>query len=90
MKKKQQQYGQYFTENTLVKYTLDVVKDYSYLNGDCLEPSFGDGDFIEELKNYDLNIDAYEIDTEIFKDKFDLSNVKLFNNDFIYNNITKK
>ena len=90
MKKKQQQYGQYFTENTLVKYTLDVVKDYSYLNGDCLEPSFGDGDFIEELKNYDLNIDAYEIDTEIFKDKFDLSNVKLFNSDFIYNNITKK
>jgi adenine-specific DNA-methyltransferase len=90
MKKKQQQYGQYFTENNQVNDIVNIIKKHADLSGECLEPSFGDGAFIDVFKDYNLNIDAYEIDTEIFKDKFNLINVNLFNKDFIYNEITKK
>jgi len=90
MKNKQQQYGQYFTDKSLVRFTLDIINKHSELKGECLEPSFGDSDFIDELKNYNLNIDAYEIDDTIFKDKYKNSNIKLFNKDFIYEQINKK
>ena len=89
-KTKQQKYGQFFTEKSLVEYTIDIIKKYSNLKGECLEPSFGDGDFINILKDYDLNIDAYEIDTEIYKNKFNLDRIKLFNEDFIYKKIDKE
>ena len=81
MKKKQQQYGQYFTENNQVNDIVNIIKKHADLSGECLEPSFGDGAFIDVFKDYNLNIDAYEIDTEIFKDKFNLINVNLFNKD---------
>lgn len=90
MKNKQQQYGQFFTEDNIVKDIIELLKKHSNLTGECLEPSFGEGAFIDVLKDYNINIDAYEIDTEIFKDKYNLTNIKLFNKDFIYNKIDKK
>lgn len=91
MKNKQQQYGQFFTEYNLID---DIIKIFNEKNieikGNCLEPSFGDGAFIDKFKQFDLKIDAYEIDSTIFRNKYNDENITLYNNDFIYTEIDKK
>lgn len=91
MKNKQQQYGQFFTEYNLID---DIIKIFNEKNieikGNCLEPSFGDGAFIDKFKQFDLKIDAYEIDSTIFKNKYNEENITLYNNDFIDTEIDKK
>lgn len=91
MKNKQQQYGQFFTEYNLID---DIIKIFNEKNieikGKCLEPSFGDGAFIDKFKQFDLEIDAYEIDSTIFRNKYNDENITLYNNDFIYTGIDKK
>ena len=82
MKNKQQQYGQFFTEYNLID---DIIKIFNEKNieikGKCLEPSFGDGAFIDKFKQFDLEIDAYEIDSTIFRNKYNDENITLYNND---------
>jgi len=84
------EYGQYFTDKSL---TDDIVnKSLSYIDNleYVLEPSYGNGQFIESLKKipYKIKIDAYEIDSEIFKP---IENVKCINGDFLFDNqINKK
>jgi dTDP-4-dehydrorhamnose reductase len=56
-------YGQYFTNDELVNIVLDkTIKHVDNFNN-CLEPSYGDGSFVYNLKqrNPELEIDAFEI-----------------------------
>lgn len=88
-KDKKNQYGQFFTENNLVKFVLEKTNNIKNIKGDILEPSFGEGAFLKELINYEVNIDAFEIDDKLSSNiKSDKLN-ELYN-DFIFNNFDKK
>jgi hypothetical protein len=82
-------YGQYFTNDKLVNIVLDKTLKHVNNFNNCLEPSYGDGSFIYNLKqrNPDLEIDAFEIDSEIF---LPIKNVNCQLNDFLFYNHTKK
>lgn len=82
-------YGQYFTNHELVNIVLDrTIKHVDNFNN-CLEPSYGDGSFVYNLKQRkpDLEIDAFEIDDEIFSP---IKDVNCLLNDFLFYNHTKK
>lgn len=92
MKKKSKinQYGQFFTKSDMCKWTLDIVNDIKEIKGDLLEPSFGTGNFIDEMVKYkDTKIDAIEIDTNHFN-TYKNNSVNLFNEDFIKFMFNKK
>ena len=44
--------GSFYTPNKLVKYMVNKIADE--INGDILEPSFGDGRFFDELQEYNF------------------------------------
>jgi tRNA1(Val) A37 N6-methylase TrmN6 len=82
-------YGQYFTNDELVNIVLDkTIKHVNNLNN-CLEPSYGDGSFVHNLKKRkpELHIDAFEIDKEIFSP---IKDVNCLLNDFLFYNHKKK
>jgi len=87
MKNKQQQYGQFFTPDDMSKEVIDIIEKFKSIEGDVLEPSFGDGSFLRTLSGYDINIDAFEVDENIFMDYTDV-NTRL--NDFILDEANKK
>jgi hypothetical protein len=83
------EYGQYFTEEKL---TDEIIKkSLTYINNvnNVLEPSYGDGQFIKSLLKIkpNLNIDAYEIDPEVF---IDIENSNCILGDFLFSEISKK
>ena len=83
-------YGQFFTEIEMCKWTLDIVNSIKKLEGDILEPSFGTGNFINEMTKYkSLNIEGVEIDKNHFNN-YKNDQVLLHNNDFIKFNTNKK
>lgn len=83
VKSKLNQYGQFFTKKDMCKWTLDLVNEIKKINGSLLEPSFGSGNFVDEMAEYkNVNIDAIEIDTEHFN-KYKRESVNLYNLDFI-------
>jgi len=87
MKTRKQKYGQYFTSEEMSKNIIKRVNNFKNIEGDVLEPSFGDGSFINPLLNYDVNIDAFEVDKDIFKN-IDGVNTEL--KDFILDTSNKK
>jgi len=91
-KAKINKYGQFFTNKLLAKKVLEVVNKINKINGVILEPSFGDGVFIDELIKYNnILIDAYEVDNVIYNSYINSDkNINLILGDFILNNINKK
>lgn len=83
--------GQYFTDKEVVTKTLDLIFNYRELEEDIdiLEPSFGTGNFIEELSNRGFdNIYGCEIDESLYNDKN--LDVKILEDDFFKLPLDKK
>lgn len=80
MDNKREILGQYFTKSEIVAKLLDLLfsyKEYSKLIS-ILEPSFGTGNFINELKNKGYkNITGYEIDNELTSNPADFFQTSL-------------
>lgn len=87
MKNEKSKYGQFNTGVNECKLTIQELMKFTKLYGEVLEPSFGTGNFIKELKKHNVSIDAYEIDKSIFK-KIGGSNC--FNSDFLLQNSNKQ
>lgn len=66
-KTKKSKYGQFNTGLDECCFTINEIKKHFKLKGLVLEPSFGSGNFVYELKKHDVEIDCYEIDKEIFE-----------------------
>ena len=66
-KTKRAKYGQFNTGLNECEFTLNEIKKHVQLEGTVLEPSFGSGNFVTELKKYDMEIDCFEIDKNVFK-----------------------
>lgn len=75
--------GSFYTPSKLVKYMVNEIADE--INGDILEPSFGDGRFLDELQKYNFKkIDGIEIFEEKIKQyNVKKNNIKLIKTDFI-------
>lgn len=86
-KSKRAKYGQYNTGLNECEFTLNELKKHFEIKGSVLEPSFGTGNFVSELKKYNLDIDCYEIDKEVFK-KIEGANCNL--SDFLITEFDKK
>jgi adenine-specific DNA-methyltransferase len=86
-KTKKAKYGQFNTGLNECEFTLNEINKYFELKGNVLEPSFGSGNFVRELKKHDLEIDCFEIDADVFK-SIDGTNSIL--GDFLLTNFNKK
>lgn len=86
-KSKRAKYGQFNTSLNECKFTLNKLKESFELKGSVLEPSFGTGNFITELKNTELEIDCFEIDPLIFKP---IEGVNCYLEDFLMKEFEKK
>jgi hypothetical protein len=90
VKSKANQYGQFFTKNDMCKWTLDIVNNIKKIKGDLLEPSFGSGNFVDEMTKFDnVKVDAVEID-KIHFNSYKNINAILVNQDFLLFNNNKK
>lgn len=85
---KEGKYGQFFTEKEMCDNILEIVNNIKKIEGVCLEPSFGDGEFLKSLEKYNFDkLVGVEIDNEHFeKYKSKNNKVELFNSDFIFFN----
>ena len=81
------EYVQFFTPIDLVNETLDIINNIKPIQGNVLEPSFGDGNFINGLSKYNIELDAVEIDKKYYKT---FNNVSTFNIDFLDYKTNKK
>ena len=82
-------YGQFFTHEELCKSVIETINNIKGINGNILEPSFGSGNFINEIVKYSSNIDALEIDVNHFN-KYTNKMVNLINSDFLKYETNKK
>ncbi len=87
MKTEKSKYGQFNTGVNECELTINELKKITNLHGDILEPSFGTGNFINELLKYDVSIDAFEIDKNVYKP---IDRCNCFNGDFLLQEINKK
>lgn len=87
------EYGQFFTDIEMCDYIVEKVNKIKNIeNGDCLEPSFGDGNFLRSMEKYKFKtLTGIEIDNRHFC-KFETlnKNVELLNIDFLDFNNDKK
>jgi adenine-specific DNA-methyltransferase len=94
MKDKINRYGQFFTEENLCDYVLNKINEIKSIKGNILEPSFGSGNFINNLEKYnDINLDGVEIDEMHYNNYINNNynkNVCLHNIDFLKFNNNKK
>ena len=68
-------------------FTIEELRKRFDLSGWVLEPSFGSGNFVSELKKYDLNIDCFEIDPEVFSS---IDGANCFLGDFLLSDFDKQ
>jgi len=82
---KERKYGQFFTDEEMCDYVLDVVNNVKEIKGNCLEPSFGEGKFLKSIEKYNFDkLIGVEIDREHFvKYKSENNKIELFNEDFL-------
>lgn len=82
---KEGKYGQFFTDIEMCDYVLDIVDKIKKISGNCLEPSFGDGNFIRSLEKYNFDrLVGVEIDKDHFiKYKSNTDDIEIFNDDFL-------
>lgn len=78
------QTGSFYTPKKLVKFMSEYAMSRCEV-GAVLEPSVGDGRFIDKLKKFSYCIDAVEIDKNKIKKLHNkkIDNVKLINQNFI-------
>lgn len=79
--------GQFFTDKKLMPIIFNIF-DVNTIETQILEPSCGCGNFIDEIlnNNPNANIDGIDIDKKVFtelKKKYKLTNIRLFNCDFL-------
>lgn len=86
-KTKKAKYGQFNTGLNECEFTLNEIKKHIQLEGTVLEPSFGSGNFVTELKKHDMEIDCFEIDKDVFK-QIEGANSVL--SDFLFTEFNKK
>jgi adenine-specific DNA-methyltransferase len=86
-KTKKAKYGQFNTGLNECEFTLNEIKKHVQLGGNVLEPSFGSGNFITELKKHDMEIDCFEIDKDVFKP---IEGVNSVLGDFLFTEFNKK
>lgn len=67
VKSKTAKYGQFNTGLNECEFIINEIKKHFKFEGKVLEPSFGSGNFVKELKKHKVDIDCFEIDSEIFK-----------------------
>ena len=78
------QYGQYFTDLSECESILEIINNIKEIKGDVLEPSFGSGNFINKMNDYNINLDAVEIDKLLFNNlQTTNENISLYNEDFL-------
>jgi adenine-specific DNA-methyltransferase len=65
-KSKKAKYGQFNTATNECEFTIKQLEKRFKLSGSVLEPSFGTGNFVNELKKTKLNIDCFEIDKDVY------------------------
>jgi adenine-specific DNA-methyltransferase len=65
-KTKKGKYGQFNTSSNECEFTINEIKKHFKLVGSVLEPSFGSGNFVVELKKHGVEIDCFEIDKDVF------------------------
>ncbi len=66
---KESRFGQFNTEDVLVRYVLNVVDGIKPLKGLVLEPSIGTGNFLDGLDEYGVFTDGCEVDPEIYVER---------------------
>lgn len=82
--KKKKKLGAYYTSNVLVDFLTNKILNKK--PNSILEPSFGDGIFIESLikKNFQKEINGIEIDKKTYlKFKTNKKNIKIFNKNYL-------
>lgn len=80
-------YGQFNTDLNECQFTINKIKEYVEIKGDVLEPSFGTGNFVSELKKLNVSIDALEIHKKVYKE---IDGVNTIKDDFIFHKFNKK
>lgn len=86
-KSKRAKYGQFNTDVNECNFTIEELRKRFDLSGWVLEPSFGSGNFVSELKKSDLSIDCFEIDPEVFSP---IDGANCFLGDFLLTDFDKK
>lgn len=86
-KSKKAKYGQFNTEKNECQFTINQIKKYFEIKGTVLEPSFGSGNFVSELKKYKVDIDCYEVDKNVFHP---IENTNSYLGDFLFTTFNKK
>lgn len=83
------EYGQYFTEEKLSDFVVKKTLPHTNNPKRILEPSFGDGQFVRSLLKEVQNaeIDAYEIDSEVY---VDVEGANCYLTDFLFSENNKK
>ena len=64
-KTKKGKYGQFNTGSNECEFTINEIKKHVQLTGSVLEPSFGSGNFVIELKKDGVEIDCFEVDKDV-------------------------
>ena len=59
MKSRKAQYGQFNTAQNECQFTIKEIQKHFKIEGEILEPSYGTGNFVNELKNLNVNIFAF-------------------------------
>ena len=81
--KKRKSKAQFFTENSLVKDIINIFK-LEFDNKTIIEPSCGEGAFINEIKTKKINkIYGIDIDKNVLNKIVKNDKVELINNDFL-------
>lgn len=79
-------YGQFNTGVNECDFTIQKIEEYVKIQGDVLEPSFGSGNFVNSLSKHPVQIDAYEVDSSVYKP---IDGVNTVLGDFLLSDITK-
>ena len=80
-------YGLVWTEPATAEYLLKRTNEFSEIGGNILEPSFGNGVFLDQLKPYSYErADGFEVHPEVFA-KYHNPKCNLTNGDFLLTNI---
>jgi len=88
-KSKRNLYGQFNTSDELSYFVINEINKIKKITGSVLEPSFGKGAFLNQLKNFNCNVTGVEIDMDIFNSYNNTNKFELYNEDYILFNLNK-
>tara|TARA_Y100000389_G_C17427280_1_gene500330 strand:- start:12 stop:1232 length:1221 start_codon:yes stop_codon:yes gene_type:complete len=86
--------GIYFTPKVIRAKLLDQITKFVKPNINILEPAAGSGEFLNDINllygSVPLNIDAVELNTDLYNIISDIPNVNSMNEDFLLHNLNKE